>query len=158
YRELDFLSPYADPASSTAGRFCVIEPAGAATEEKTSLGHPLCACTDHTLYLPAFFGHDTANPRLAKLVDSFLGPAVDKNCELLEVPPGVDLTVSRGTTVLVAACNYAHADRRVRVRLDTAAPCRALWQGVEFKLAGESGGCVLEAVIPARNVAGFVFG
>jgi len=157
YQELDFLSPYADKNACTADRFCVIKLLSARSEKSTALGHPLCASTDSTLYLPAFFGHDISNTLLEKMVDAFLSPAVDTSCEVLEMPPDVDITISHGNGVLVSGCNYAHNERKIRVRVDTDAGCRSLWEGVEFSCRTENSASMLEAVIPARSVAGFLF-
>lgn len=157
FRELDFLSPYADQKMMIANRFSVIELISATSKGQTSPGDPVCALTDSTLYLPTFFGHDISNACMKKLVDSFLSESVDKSCEVLAAQPDVDVTITHGKGVLVGVCSYAHEKRRIRVRVDTDSPCRSLWDGMEFKCERGNGGSVLEAVIPGRDIAGFHF-
>ncbi|HUU29900.1 MAG TPA: beta-galactosidase [archaeon] len=157
YREIDFLSPYADKGACPADRFSVIKLISAYAKSTTSPGHPLCALTEATLYLPVFFGHEISNIRLREIVDPFLSRSIDQACQVLETSPEVDVTVSHGNGVLVGTCNYAHTERRIRVRVDTGKPCRPLWEGVKFNCETGEGSSVLEAVIPAREIAGFHF-
>jgi len=157
YSELDFLSPYADKKAAIANRFVVIKPIFATTAGETSPGHPLCALTDSTLYLPTFFGHDLSNQPMKEIVDSFVSRFINNSCEVLEAPPEVDVTITHGQGVLVGACNYAGEKRLIRVRVDTDSPCRSLLEKVEFTCEAEDGATVLEAVIPGRDIAGFHF-
>ena len=157
YRELDFLSPYADQNAMIANRFSVIKLIFATTVGKTSLGDPLCALTDSTLYLPTFFGHDISNACMKGIVDSFISKSIDNSCEILESSPGVDLTITHGKGILVGVCNYTHEKQRIRVRVDTDSPCRPLWDGMDFNCETQDGASVLEAVIPGRDIAGFHF-
>jgi beta-galactosidase len=157
YREIDFLSPYKDKEISPAGRFCIVELIGAKSNGKTSLGHPLCALNENTLYLPSFFGHDISNNRLKEIVDGFLEPCLDRSCEILEVSPEVDVTVSHGRDILVCAANYAREEKLIKVKVGTDRPCLPLVKGIGFKCPAGDGSSILEAVIPAREIAGFVF-
>ena len=157
YRELDFLSPYPESDAAGAERFCVIEPAGAAQAPLNRAGHPQYARTDQTLYLPAFFGHGIINAHLKMTVDDFLGSRIDRSCEVLVKGPLVDVTISRGRGVLVCAVNYARAECNIRVRVDTTAPCVSLAGVLRHAVKADGRGSLLEAEIPAREIASFHF-
>ena len=157
YRELDFLSPYPDTSAAAANRFCPVELIFATSKGRTAPGDPLCALTDSTLYLPTFFGHDISNSIMKEILDPFISDSIDSTCKVLETPPEVDVTITHGKGVLVGACNYARESRRIRVRVDTVSPCRSLREKMEFTCETLDSASVLEAQIPARDIAAFHF-
>ncbi|MFC1614519.1 beta-galactosidase [Gemmatimonadota bacterium] len=159
YRELDFLSPYKDTASAIANRFSVIRLEGAECSQNTLAGDPLNAITASTLYIPTFFGYGTDDPTLAPVVSHFLERTVDKSCQVLEKSAETDVIVSRGKAgMLVSACNYAESRIKVRVMVNTAAPCRALTEdSAAFKTFVKGNFTELELSVEGRDIAAVIF-
>ena len=157
YRELDFLSPYADKKHSIAERFSVIELSNAKTPIKTTEGHPVFAGTASTLYIPTFFGHNIAHEFYAETVREFISNSLDYSFRIIECSKGMDVTFKVGDGVLVGMCNYSKDPQKVVVRLKTDKKCKALWENKLFDSHQDGGATVLETVVPPRDVAGFYF-
>ena len=157
YRELDFLSPYADKKHANAERFSVIELTSAKTPLKTTEGHPAFARTDSTLYIPTFFGHNISNEFYAETIREFISGSMDRSNEITECGEGVDITIKIGDGILVGMCNYSIDPQKVEVRIKTDKKCTALWKDKLFDTHHDGGYTLLETVVPPRDVAGFYF-
>ena len=92
-------------------------------------------------------------PCLRVIVNTYIIPII--KCAFCA--PDVDVTITHGSGVLVGACNYAHENRRIRVRVDTVSPCRSLREKMKFTCETQDSASVLEAEIPGRDIAAFHF-
>lgn len=156
YVETDFLSPYHDQGSAAGERFSVITLTNAQAAAKTRLDHVLAARSEKTLYLATPFGLAIDNTRLAGIVDDFLTPQLDRRCEVLDHSQDVDVVISHGPGVMLAAVNYSHQPQQIRAKLDATAPVRSLWPGTHYKVDRDHDTTFIECTVPARGVAGLV--